>query len=115
MIDHPVDRSIDDSTFGGYLKRHNRAPAFEGSDGEAYSAAIYVDPEPAEDGRYGACLLFVRWDASGSQPAGHLETEYLAWGASRKEATAALRTITLHAAKEHLERAIARRQEMPDW
>ena len=115
MIDKPVDRSIDDSTFGGYRARHDRAPAFEGSDGQAYSVAVYVDPEPRADGRYGSAFLFVRWTAAGDRPFGHLETEYLAWGNTHKAAARALDDVTLHEIKRLLEDAIERRRELPDW
>ena len=47
-------------TLGGYMLKHERAAAFEGSDGQAYSVAIHVDDEPDDRGRYGASLLFVR-------------------------------------------------------
>ena len=59
----------DDSTLGGYLEIHSRPPAFEGSDGEAYSAAVFVDDQPDENGRFGAAVLFVRWSQSGDRPA----------------------------------------------
>ena len=61
--------------------KHERAAAFGGSDGQAYSVGLYVDEEPDERGRYGAALLFVRWSPAGDRPVGHVETEHLAWGA----------------------------------
>lgn len=115
MIDRPVDRSIDDSTLGGYIARHDRAPAFSGSDGNAYSVAIYVDPEADARGRFGASLLFVRWTPAGDAPTGHLETDDLAWADTPKAAAAALHDLTLLEVKNELERAIARRRELPDW
>ena len=33
-------------TLGGYMQKHDRAAAFGGSDGRAYSVAIYVEDEP---------------------------------------------------------------------
>ena len=33
-------------TLGGYMKKHDRAAAFGGSDGRAYSVALYIDEEP---------------------------------------------------------------------
>lgn len=115
MIDRPVNRSIDDSTLGGYLARHDRAPAFAGSDGNAYSVAIYVDPEPDAEGRFGASLLFVRWTPAGDAPAGHVESDDLAWADTPKAAAATLTRFTLQEVKDELERAIARRRELPDW
>lgn len=104
-----------DSTLGGYLERHSRPPAFEGSDGLAYSAAIYVDDEADAEGRYGGAVLFVRWSEAGDRPAGHLETPYLVYGTSPEDATARMRELTLHEVKDGLERAIAAQRERPAW
>ena len=95
-------------TLGGYMAKHERAAAFGGSDGQAYSVAIYVDDEPDVRGRYGAALLFVRWSPGGDQPVGHVETETLAWGRSGAEAEERLRALSLYDVKEALDEAIAR-------
>lgn len=95
----------EDAILGGYLRKHERAPAFEGSDGAAYSVAVLVDGDV--DGRFGAALLFVRWSEAGDRPVGHLETDYLAFGATEKEAKTAAHALTLHEVKDHLERLIA--------
>jgi hypothetical protein len=105
----------DDSTLGGYFSVHERPPAFEGSDGMAYSVAVYVDAEPQADGTFGAALLFVQWDAAGEAPAGHVETEQLVRADTAAGADAAIRALTLQEVKDHLDRAIARRRELPDW
>lgn len=102
--------TLDDSTLGGYYEVHARPPAFEGADGRAYSAAVYVDPDPGPDGRYGAALLFVRWAPGGDRPDGHVETGYLAFGASPGEAEAALRALTLWEVKAQLDAALAGRR-----
>src|SRR5204862_3955141 len=47
---------------------------------------------------YGAALLFVRWDEA-SRPAGHLETEYLAFGSTPDEALAPVLALTLEQVK----------------
>ena len=104
-----------DATLGGYFATHERPPAFEGSDGEAYSVAIYVDDTPDPSGRFGASLLFVRWSADGTAPAGHVETARLVDGASPEEADAAIRRLSLHDVKEQLDLAIVRRRELPEW
>jgi hypothetical protein len=106
---------MEDTTFGGYLDVHHRPPAFEGSDGNPYSAEIYVDNEPCQDGRYGAAVLFVRWSPSGDRPAGHLETAYLVFGDTSEEAGAYLRRLTLYELKDHLDRLIENRKDVPDW
>ncbi len=95
-------------TLGGYMKKHDRAAAFGGSDGRAYSVAIYVEDEPDPRGRYGAALLFVRWSDGGDRPVGHLETEALAWGHSPAEATERLEALSLYDVKAALDEAIAR-------
>jgi len=85
---------------------HERAPAFGGADGRAYSVGTFVDETPDAHGRYGAALLFVRWSDAGDRPVGHLETGYLASGATPAEALAPLLALTLHELKEHLDRCI---------
>jgi hypothetical protein len=98
-------------TLGGYLARHERAPAFGGSDGQAYSVAIYVEDQPDERGRYGGALLFVRWSAAGDRPIGHVETETLVWGRTPADAEERLRGLSLYDVKAALDAAIARRPE----
>jgi len=106
---------MDDATLGGYFDRHARPPAFEGSDGRAYSVALYVDDAPGEDGRFGAALLFVRWTVEGDHPEGHLETDSLVYGWSPGEAEAALRALSLWDVKAALEAAIERHRSSPAW
>lgn len=103
----------DDSTLGGYLEVHARPPAFEGSDGAAYSAAVYVDDSPDEDGRYGGAVLFVRWSEGGDRPVGHLESAFLVFGDTSEAAAAAVRALSLHEVKAELDRAIAGSEELP--
>lgn len=105
----------DDLTYGGYLARHQRPPAFGGSDGKAYSAATLVDDRPDADGRFGAALLFVRWSDAGDAPAGHVETEFLVFGSTPAEAERRLHELSLHELKAQLDRAIAARAGAPDW
>ena len=105
----------DDATLGGYCRKHHRPPAFEGSDGSPYSVEIYVDDEQCEDGRYGAAVLFVRWSASGESVEGHLESGYLRYGGTPDEAHTALRDLTLHELKAHLDQLIEARKGIPDW
>ena len=92
------------------MKRHERASAFGGSDGHAYSVAIWVDEEPNEKGRYGAALLFVRWNPAGNAPAGHVESGALAWGKTPAEAEERLRGFSLFDVKSELDAAIAAQQ-----
>lgn len=105
----------DDATLGGYFQVHERPPAFEGPDGEAYSVALYLDSGPGPDGRYGGALLFVRWNPAGEQPSGHVETDYLVYGRTAAEAEAALRALTLYEVKQHLDQAVGRARALPEW
>jgi hypothetical protein len=89
------------------MQKHDRAAAFSGSDGQAYSVAIYVEEEADPRGLYGAALLFVRWSPSGDRPVGHLESETLVWGRTPAEATARLETLSLYDVKAALDEAIA--------
>jgi hypothetical protein len=98
---------VSEFTLGGYMQKHERAAAFTGSDGAAYSVAIYVEDEPDLRGLYGAALLFVRWSSSGDRPVGHLESETLAWGKTPEEAEARLSGLSLYDVKSALDEAIA--------
>lgn len=100
-------------TLGGYLEKHERAPAFGGSDGAAYSVSIWVDAEPDARGRYGASLLFVRWSPAGDRPLGTVESPSLAWGRSPEEADERVRRLSLYDVKAALDAAIAARPE--EW
>ena len=98
-------------TLGGYMRKHDRAAAFSGSDGRAYSVAIYVDDEPDLRGLFGASLLFVRWSRGGDRPEGHVETGPLAWGRTAAEATERVGALSLYDVKAALDEAIARAPE----
>jgi hypothetical protein len=99
---------VSELTLGGYMAKHDRAAAFGGSDGQAYSVAVYVDPEPDIRGLYGAALLFVRWSPAGDRPVGHVETEALAWGRTEDEAAERLKALSLYDVKAALDEAVAR-------
>jgi len=102
-----------EATLGGYMAQHGRAAAFGGSDGHAYSVGLYVDDDADERGRYGAALLFVRWDAAGAAPVGHVETEFLAWGRTAAEAEERLKALSLYDVKAALDQSIADQPE--EW
>ncbi len=87
---------------------HERAPAFAGCDGQSYSVGTFVDDAPDPRGRYGAALLFVRWSDAGDRPVGHLETDYLCWGATPAEALAPLLALPLADVKRQLDSCIDR-------
>jgi len=113
-LGQPVGAVLDpELTLGGYLAKHERAPAFGGSDGQAYSVAIWVDDEPDERGRFGASLLFVRWSPDGERPLGTVESPALAWGKTAEEAESRVKAFSLYDVKEALDTAIRARPE--DW
>jgi hypothetical protein len=97
----------DDATLGGYERVHDRPAAFEGSDGRAYSAEVFVDDAPDAEGLYGAALLFVRWSPDGDRAEGVLETACLALAATPDAAGAQVRALTLHEVKARLDATIA--------
>jgi hypothetical protein len=101
----PPDHSRGDAnTIGGYAAVHARPAAFEGSDGMSYSVEIVVDETAVPDRPFGAYFLFLRWRRIGSQGIeGHLETDYLAYGATEDAARTAIGELTLSAVKRLLD------------
>ena len=94
----------DESTVGGYAAVHARPAALEGRDGFSYSIEILADStgDPVEP--FGAYLMFVQWSRLGAQKVeGHVESEFLAWGASSGEAEGLLGAMKLAAAQEVLD------------
>jgi hypothetical protein len=99
---------VSEMTLAGYQEANGRPPAFEGSDGRAYSAGVFSDDDPGADGRYGASLLFIRWSAT-QEPDGHLESEYLAYAVDPSDAEAQVLAMTLLEVKTALDGLIMRR------
>jgi hypothetical protein len=104
----PPDHSRGDAnTIGGYAAVHARPAAFEGSDGMSYSVEIVVGDTGDADRPFGAYFMFLRWRRIGAQGIeGHLETDYLAYGATEEEAQAAIGAMMLNDVKAILERLI---------
>ena len=104
----PPDHSRGDAnTIGGYAAVHARPAAFEGSDGMSYSVEIIVDETDIVGRPYGAYFLFLRWRRMGTQGIeGHLETDYMAYGATEEAARAAIGTMTLTAVKQLIDELI---------
>ena len=123
----PPDPSLgDENTIGGYMAVHGRPAAFEGSDGLSYSVAIEVDrageaasgaasdapPDPSR--AWGAFFLFLRWRRIGPQGIeGHLESPFLAWGATPDAARAALGAWSLADTRAALETLLRARDAGP--
>jgi hypothetical protein len=108
----PADHSLGDAnTLGGYAAVHARPAAFEGSDGCSYSVEIVADATPGDPlGAWSAYLLFVKWRRYGEPGIeGHLETAYLAHGASEPEARARAGAMPLTEAKRALDALIRER------
>jgi hypothetical protein len=99
---------VSETTLAGYQEANGRPPAFEGSDGRAYTVGVFSDDDPGADGRYGASLLFIRWSAN-QEPDGHLESDYLAHAVRAADAEAQVGTMTLFEVKTALDGLIARR------
>jgi hypothetical protein len=99
---------MSEATLGGYMARHDRAPAFTGGDGQPYSVGVFVEDTPNEQGRYGASLLFVRWSRAGDRPVGHVESEVLTWGRTPREAEERIKALSLYDVKAALDDAIDR-------
>ncbi|MFN2564575.1 MAG: hypothetical protein ABR499_06125 [Gemmatimonadaceae bacterium] len=105
----PPDHSKGDAnTLGGYMAVHDRPAAFAGADGFSYSVEILADATGETERPFGAYLLFVRWARIGAtSPAGHVESEFVAYGATPDEALRAAGALALGAVKEVLDRLIA--------
>ncbi len=95
-----------DATLGGYLAEHERPPAFEGPDGDSYTAEIMTDRSgPGDEGPWCAYLFFLRW--RGPEPVGHLESEFLSESDSESSARAILEAWTLHEVKDLLNKLVS--------
>ena len=102
-------QGADDTTLGGYPAVHGRAPAFEGADGQPYTAAIETERGEGEPEQWVAYLVFLRWAQNGSSVMGHLETGDLSGAPTEREAREALEALPLDSVKEILDQEIARR------
>jgi len=98
---------VTELTLAGYMATHERAAAFGGSDGHAYSVGLFVGDEPDPRGLYAASLLFVRWSPAGDRPVGHVESDVLARGRTPEEAKERIGSLSLFDVKAALDEAIA--------
>jgi len=98
-----------DATLGGYMQRHDRPVAFEGSDGEPYTVDIEI--EETDDGTgFASFLLFVRWAATGAGIMDHRESDDVAVAPTEQAARDAALALPLTRVKELLDAAIERRR-----
>jgi hypothetical protein len=92
---------------------HERPAAFEGADGFSYSVEILAQQEPnaspERNSDWAAFFLFVKWARIGAQsPEGHLESDYVARGATEADAIANAGKLALSETKSILDALIAR-------
>ncbi len=92
-----------DATLGGYLREHARPPAFEGSDGDSYTVEVMCERGETD---WSAYLFFVRW--RGSEPVGHVESDYLCQAATEEAVRLELQRLTLHEVRRILDGLVAR-------
>lgn len=105
-FDPPDVHGVEDATLGGYLRVHERPPAFEGSDGHPYTVSIETEKTPDLRAPYRGYLVFPRWAQTGVGILGHLETELLWSGMTHAEVEAAAGQTSLDRVQELLEAAI---------
>jgi hypothetical protein len=99
----------EDVTLGGYIEKHSRVPAFEGSDGQPYT--VDVDVEPADDGSgFVAFIVFIRWAATGAGIMDHVESGDVGRGTTEEEARRSVMDLSLYEVRAELDAAIERRR-----
>lgn len=100
----------DESTVGGYAAVHGRAAGLEGKDGVSYSLEVLTDETGDPARPYGAYLLFLQWRRIGEQGVeGHLESEFIAFGATADAAAAQAQGTPLTECQRMLDALIAAR------
>ena len=105
----PDHEKGDANTIGGYRVVHDRPAAFEGRDGSSYSVELDVAETGERERPWGAYLLFVRWSEGDPTPAGHLESDFLEYGATEAEALARIGAMPLSEVRSVLDGLIADR------
>lgn len=104
-----------DDTLGGYIDRHDRVPAFSGSDGQPYTVDLDVEETGDPAAPFGAFLIFVRWAETGAGIMDHVESGTVATGPDAESARQAVLDLSLYEVKAELDAAIERkRRELED-
>jgi hypothetical protein len=98
----------DDTTLGGYIRVHDRPPAYEGSDGHPYTVSLETEKTGNLRAPWAGFLVFPRWAQTGVGIVGHVETRDLVEARTMEEARETLGALTLHEVHALLEDAIAR-------
>ena len=113
----PADHSKGDAnTVGGYTAVHSRPPAFEGKDGASYSVEIMTDETGDPSRPWAGYLFFVRYQHGDPVASGHVETDYLRYADSEREAQDLVGAMQLNDALLELNKAIsAKSSEGRPW
>lgn len=113
----PADHSKGDAnTVGGYTAVHARPPAFEGKDGASYSVEIMTDETGDPSRPWAGYLFFVRYQHGDPVASGHVETDYLRYADSEREAQSLVGAMQLNDALSELNKAIsAKSSEGRPW
>jgi hypothetical protein len=107
-----VEEPAQDISLGGYIEKHDRVPAFEGSDGQPYTVDIdVVEDDDDVEAPFVGFLVFIRWAATGAGIMDHVESGDLARGRTEAEARRAVMDLSLYEIRAELDAAIRRRQE----
>ena len=101
----------EDGSLGGYLRTHDRPPAFEGPDGHPYTVSIEVERTGDLTAPHHGYLVFPRWALTGVGIVGHVESPTLIRTRSLEEATEYLEGLELTAVRAILEGALSGRDE----
>jgi hypothetical protein len=99
-----------DLTLAGYIEKHDRVPAFEGSDSQPYTVDVAIDETGDPDRPFAAFLVFIRWAETGAGIMDHTESGDVAFGSSEDEARSAIGELSLYEVKAELDAAIARKR-----
>ncbi len=97
-----------DATLGGYLRVHERPPAFEGADGHPYTVSPEVEHTGDLRQPYAGFLVFPRWAQTGAGIIGHVESDTLCTAATAEAARAKLEALSLIEVQAILDAAIRR-------
>lgn len=100
-----------DTTLGGYLRVHNRPPAYDGPDGHPYTVSIETERTGNLKAPVSGFLVFPRWAETGVGIVGHVESPTLVECASIEAATEELGRLTLLEVQDILAAAIAESSE----
>jgi hypothetical protein len=99
-----------DLTLAGYIEKHDRVPAFDGSDGQPYTVDVAIDETGDQDRPFAAFLVFIRWAQTGAGIMDHTESDDLAFGSSEADARNAIGELSLYEVKAELDAAIERKR-----